>query len=169
MVLASNLNYPSINKYAQDVGEHYEIYDNRGYADIAGLLKRLGGKTELATNNISMLVEKEAVFTIYIPRFTSLRRDRFTIAHELGHYFLHYVYPGLQEIMLFRRGFEDRGEIEANFFAASLVMPTEQFKTQWEYCSGDARELSRIFNVSPRAAEIRAEVIGLTEDSTQLV
>jgi Zn-dependent peptidase ImmA (M78 family) len=62
-------------------------------------------------------------------------RRRFTIAHELGHFFLHGG-QGLQEVHIDRVGkLKLRGpsssqgidpeEVEANFFAAELLMPTK--------------------------------------------
>lgn len=161
MPTACDLNYASIDRYARDVGEHYEIYSPEGQANIDELLRILGGKTEIARDDESMFVERQGKFTIYVPRLTSLRRDRFTVAHELGHYFLHYVYAGLNEPTKFTRGASHRMEIEANFFAASLVMPSVPFASQWHRTGGDARELSRVFDVSPRAAEIRATVLGI--------
>lgn len=161
MPTASDLNYPSIDKYANEVGHHYNIYDTQGRADIPLLLSLLGGDTEIARNDKAMLVEKQGAFTIYIPKHTSLRRDRIMIAHAIGHYFLHYVYPRIDETIIFRCGASKRMEIEANFFAASLVMPRVQFTSEWYRTGGDAREMSRVFFVSPRAAEVRAEELGI--------
>jgi Zn-dependent peptidase ImmA (M78 family) len=64
------------------------------------------------------------------------KRQRFTLAHELGHFFLHGG-QGYQEVHIDKAQFtvkmrddasskgEDREEIEANFFAAELLMPTQ--------------------------------------------
>jgi Zn-dependent peptidase ImmA (M78 family) len=59
-------------------------------------------------------------------------RQRFTIAHELGHYLLHAPSPGQIHIdrmfkVIFRDDLSgkgvDREEREANYFAAELLMP----------------------------------------------
>ncbi|PPB47324.1 ImmA/IrrE family metallo-endopeptidase [Arthrobacter agilis] len=92
---------------------------------------------------------------------TSNRRDRFTIAHELGHYFLHYLQPGMTTPKSFWRGESNRGETQANVFAASLLMPEDFFKAAFSRCGRDWWALSQIFGVSPRAAEVRAQVLGL--------
>jgi len=59
----------------------------------------------------------------------SEERQRFTIAHELGHLFLHKNPVNYDQggIMLFRNGHSsdgtDRREVQANRFAAELLMP----------------------------------------------
>lgn len=167
MPTASNLTHASIDTYANKVSHHYNIYNEHGQADIPQLLSSLGGDTEIARNDKAMLVEKHGAFTIYIPQHTSHRRDRLMTAHAIGHYFLHYLYPDITETIIFRCSASKRMEIEANLFAASLLMPRSQFTTEWSRTGGDARETSRIFNVSPRAAEVRAEMLGL--DNTPLL
>ncbi len=58
-------------------------------------------------------------------------RKRFTLAHELGHYFLHKdKIDGIhQDTVLFRDSNEDKLGIEyaANDFASELLLPTETF------------------------------------------
>lgn len=159
----SNLSYEAITRYGERAGEHYKVYDPRGKADIDALLRILGGRTEVAHDNESMHVRELGDFTVFVPRLTSPRRDRFTIAHELGHYFLHYARPGMTGEMVFNRGGSDRAETEANFFAAALLMPTVQFAAEWKRTDGDVLVLSRIFDVSPRAVEVRASVLGLSD------
>lgn len=158
----SDLSYGSITQYAEQVGEHYAVYDENGHADVVKLLKRLGGVMELAHDNESLHVRERGDFTVFIPRLTSSRRDRFTMAHELGHYFLHYLYPGETGEARFNRGESNRAETEANFFAAALLMPTERFTEVWKR-TDDAHEVARVFGVSPRAAEVRAEVLGISK------
>jgi Zn-dependent peptidase ImmA (M78 family) len=92
-------------------------------------------------------------------------RQRFTIAHELGHYLLHPDSPAYydreREIeMHFRArmaGTEwDPKETEANRFAAELLMP-RRFLLQAISQGGDldARSLSTLFEVSEQAMTYR--------------
>lgn len=87
-------------------------------------------------NEISgVLVEKDNAFTIGLNMNHSEKRQRFTIAHELGHYFLQHQRQGIfvdespmkQNLILFRDSFSSTGENaqerEANAFAAALLMP----------------------------------------------
>lgn len=157
----SNLSAQSIEDYAKQVGEAHAAYSDSGVLDIDHLISQLGGRTEYAENNESLHVSKPGLFTVFIPHFTSGRRDRFTKAHELGHYFLHYLYPQQQRDTTFARGGRNRAETEANIFAASLLMPAVQFREFYDKYEGDAWKLANHFGVSPAAASVRAKVLNL--------
>jgi hypothetical protein len=116
----------------------------------------------------SIRVEPTRAFTIYLPSMTSASRDRFTIAHELGHYFLHF--PQVQQAspgsgMRAYRWVDDssvalqRCEWEANWFAASFIMPETEFRRV--YAEGQAALVSREFGVSEKAAMVRAKSLGI--------
>lgn len=66
---------------------------------------------------------------IYINQEHSENRKRFSIAHELGHYFLGHI-TGMHIDKIFRNELSsmaiNKNEIEANNFAAELLMPTEE-------------------------------------------
>jgi predicted transcriptional regulator len=156
----SNLTNPTIAEYAEHVGKHHDIYGETGRADVSKLLKDLGGVLAYEHDSESLHVRRRGDFTVFIPQFTSERRDRFTIAHELGHYFLHYLYPKDTAEKVFARGGRDRAETEANVFASSLLMPTEEFAAAFEEFDGDSWKLSVRFDVSPAAADVRAQVLG---------
>jgi len=157
----SNLRYDAISSYAERVGTHYEIYDDDGSADIMAFIHRLGGDIVYADSIESLDVNARGDFTVTIPRTTSPRRDQFTAAHELGHYFLHYVLPKEEKPMAFWRGGRNRAETEANVFAAALLMPESRFRAA-HGAGNDAQELARMFNVSPAAAEVRMQVLKLS-------
>src|SRR5690606_28354816 len=89
----------------------------------------------------SMVVRNAKDFTIYIPPFTSERRDRFTIAHELGHYFLHYRIPKLSKEVTFGRTGGTASETQANVFASNLLMPKSRFQKVHCEVNGDIWEL----------------------------
>ncbi|MCO7238395.1 ImmA/IrrE family metallo-endopeptidase [Aeromicrobium sp. CnD17-E] len=158
---ASNLTNATIANYAERVGQVYEVYDEDGRADLDALLKKLGGTVEYESDGESLHVDKVGRFTVFIPRFTSQRRDRFTIAHELGHYFLHYVVAKEAASKAFARGGRNRAETEANVFASALLMPANEFRRAFHEFGGDAWALAERFEVSPAAAEVRAQVLGL--------
>lgn len=156
----SNYSYGSISAYAEKVGEAHEIYSSNGNADIDGLVEKLGGRVEVHNGHESLHVTSKNDFVIYIPQTTSSRRDRFTIAHELGHLFLHYVLPKKDGVKSFSRGGRNRAETEANVFAAALLMPEKHFKREYRQI-GNATLVAWHFDVSPAAAEVRAQVLGL--------
>ncbi|MCV7013063.1 ImmA/IrrE family metallo-endopeptidase [Mycolicibacterium madagascariense] len=151
----------AIASYAEQVGVKNGIYEPTGRANIDLLLRRLGGQLANAIDEESSHVRERGAFTIFVPQLTSARRDRFTIAHELGHYFLHYLHAKEQGEKSFSRGGRDRAETEANVFASALLMPAEAFKAAHRAYSGDTWKLAAHFDVSPRAAEVRAQVLEL--------
>jgi len=95
-------------------------------------------------------------------------RQRFTIAHELGHLFLHkqntVTYD--QEFMMFRDSHSKEGtdlkEIQANAFAAELLMPEEVLREKLIAMGGINIEdekalesLAKDFKVSKTAITVR--------------
>ncbi|GAB3868128.1 hypothetical protein GCM10028801_43540 [Nocardioides maradonensis] len=157
----SRLSNSAIREYAERVGHHYGIYDRAGTADVHDLVTQLGGRLAYGDTSESLHVNAVGDFVIYLPRVTSSRRDRFTMAHELGHYFLHYLHPQLDDSASFGRGQRNMVETQANVFASSLLMPEAEFRKSWQRSSGDVYALARQFEVSPAAVEVRAKVLRL--------
>jgi Zn-dependent peptidase ImmA (M78 family) len=99
-------------------------------------------------------------------------RKRFTIAHELGHYFLHLSENGEfidSSVDLFRdtsSPFDParNKEAEANSFAASLLMPREKVSALYKELKS-VSQLARTFNVSEEAMAIRIARLGLSSES----
>ena len=141
--------------------------------DIRALIERMGGRVQIEDTLLSdpeytgsLYVEEPSKFRIVVPSHTSPERDRFTIAHELGHYILHYLWAKKKNpqfpdrVMAFRRG-SDRIEWEANWFAAAFLMPESAFKAAYKDYDGDIRMIADHFRVSVAAAEVRAKGLGL--------
>lgn len=157
----ARLTNQAIADYAERIGRHHGIYSS-GRADLDMLLKKIGGSVDYAETEESLHVRSRGDFTIFLPYFTSKARDRFTIAHELGHYFLHYRLAKVEGNKRFGRGDRNRAETEANVFASALLMPAEDFTQLWHEVDGDEWQVARRLDVSPAAASVRAEVLGLT-------
>lgn len=101
-------------------------------------------------------------------------RRRFTIAHELGHLLLHEgqeVWYDRDFRVSLRSDESSAGvnveEVEANFFAASLLMPDRMLSDDFRAGSIDledvegVREIARAYAVSPQAMTLRlARLIG---------
>ena len=97
-------------------------------------------------------------------------RVLFSIAHELGHLFLHYItdedWAEKKNVVFQRNGKSSKQELEANEFAAELLMPEEMFlEVCKENMSDDKRiniaEVANYFNVSIQAATVRGNVLRL--------
>lgn len=97
-------------------------------------------------------------------------RRRFSVAHEVGHFVLHYLpktggdtYRCTPEDM--ERGSAPGGagagaahlrqEWEANLFAAELLMPEQPLLAMYRVVGGSVSRLAKHFCVSPQAMEIR--------------
>lgn len=105
-------------------------------------------------------------------------RRRFSIAHEVGHYVLHYL-PRTAPVGVFACTSRDmeteavtpgetaarllhlRREVEANQFAGELLMPAAAVRAMYRVTGGNVLRLAKHFNVSPRAMEIRLDRLRL--------
>ena len=114
---------------------------------------------------------KSRKFEIFVNRKKPQNRQNFTLAHELGHYFLHQEIIRSEEtlidgedtdINLFRvdEGSSTQIEREANEFAADILMPAEFVNRAWE-AIGNVEECAALFHVSIAAMSIRLERLGL--------
>lgn len=122
---------------------------------------------EFQVNNHDMLDEGKIVrtdtgYSLNIRGAGESVRDRFTIAHELGHLFLGHV--DKYEV-LYRRGANEL-EYEANEFAANLLMPEQEFRDivnenldSENFC--DIETVATHFNVSESAVLTRGKFLGL--------
>lgn len=119
-------------------------------ASIAGMITKRG-------SNVMLLINQSD------PSY----RKRFTIAHELGHHFLHLLTDGefidegadadlFRDIELEDEDISEakRKEIQANQFAAALLMPAE-FARKFYKDTQDILTIARVFNVSESAMAIR--------------
>ena len=101
---------------------------------------------------------------IYVAEDEAPNRKAFTVAHELGHYFLHEnkktdVFLREQILNLTEENREN--EKEANWFAASLLMPEKLIKKYYSMTK-DIDVLSTLFGVSPTAVYFRLKNLGLS-------
>lgn len=143
-----------VEKIAEDLGAKLSFEPLEG--NVSGMLYRDGPVTIIGINS-----------------YHSNTRQRFTIAHELGHYLLHkgdvfvdrpFLRDSKSSLAI------DKQEIEANQFAAALLMPeelvTEEFIDLIEkrkISSPDIliEELASHFEVSIQAMTIRLQTLEL--------
>lgn len=144
-----------------------------GDFDIWRVVHDLGGRIHLndfwdnAAKTGSLTVHGLRNFEIFVPSHTTHERDQFTIAHELGHYILHYlpnVDPRAETEMQIDRYGDSAIEAEANLFAFAFLMPEALFKDTYAQCGSDLTAVAREFKVSESAARVRAKMLGLYGD-----
>lgn len=109
----------------------------------------------------SMVVHGFKDFDIFLPSSTSSVIDNFTIAHELGHYFLH-SRDGRFPILMPRLG-NSRCDQEANCFAANFLMPKAEFIEKYEE-DPKTISLAAHFSIPTKLIERRKQSLGLDTD-----
>lgn len=97
-------------------------------------------------------------FAIFVDSTEARVRQRFTAAHEIGHYVLHRDMIGdrLEENYLLRaHGLSNKQEAQANAFAADLLMPFDLIDAAIKSGIKELEALARHFSVSRVAMSIR--------------
>lgn len=116
------------------------------------------------------IIKESNKFKIYINRKDTMNRKRFTIAHELGHYFLHHLSNKGQYVDLHKEETIDKNieERQADMFAAALLMPRNcicekynMFKILGFGQDTIIDKLSRLFLVSKPAVRGRLKKLNL--------
>jgi Zn-dependent peptidase ImmA (M78 family) len=161
----------NVEKFAEDIADHVKFLPGDS---IEELVERVGGNLVVGSSGSgdaesgSIVANAVDDFVIYVSRHTSLKRDRFTIAHELGHLLLHL--DPIKKLdpnagMRATRWVDEtdqsqkRAEWEANWFAAGFLMPSAHF-VEDHNALGLVGVISK-YGVSATAAEIRAKSLGL--------
>jgi Zn-dependent peptidase ImmA (M78 family) len=105
--------------------------------------------------------QDDAIVYIYINSHHHINRQRFTVAHELGHYFEHR--SRLQQGLVDKRGCErTKIEKEADNFAGNLLMPDKYFRSLWVNENYSIEYIANYFRVSIDAVKVRANCLNLT-------
>ena len=159
-----------INSLTQDILASFEI--QIPIQDMNEIVVLLGGSIQTDYSSADGSVEKDGdSFKILVSPFQDEKRRRFTIAHELGHLFLHMGY--LTNSELWKRQDENRynrlgsseKEYQANEFAAAFLMPQKEYlKKVKEYIIDNNKvntyKIAEYFNVSVEAASNRGKFLG---------
>ncbi|OOF36836.1 ImmA/IrrE family metallo-endopeptidase [Rodentibacter heidelbergensis] len=91
-----------------------------------------------------------------------LQRQRFTLAHELGHFALNHGGGFRDNSASFNIANYDQREVDANAFAAELVMPTVAINYAIDRLNIQSiNELAELFNVSVPAMTYRLKNLGI--------
>lgn len=113
--------------------------------------------------NISGILRVEGeIKEIYINNAHADTRSKFTIAHELGHFFLHEdILRKKGKIISFRGNYQNMDETiekEADLFAAELLMPKDiMYEIIKDESKNNLEYLSKHFGVSKPAMSRRIE------------
>ena len=152
--------------------------------NIEGIIRSLGvsvDKKAKLDKEISGQIERleNQQYKISVNSKDHYFRQRFTLAHELGHYLLHShligqgldddkAYRSVPDGKFYNQNIGSREETEANSFAARLLMPKS--KLMIEARPGrEISDLAKAFQVSPAAMKIRLTVLGIEHDEEYVV
>jgi Zn-dependent peptidase ImmA (M78 family) len=126
---AGNYTFKSIEHFANSIFEEFkdDIQNIKDF-ELRNFVKKYGGNVHYInfdlwkkTEQGSIIVNSANNFDIFLPAYVGIEANRLTVAHELGHYFLH-SQNGQQELKAARNG-NGLCEDEATFFAMSLLVP----------------------------------------------
>jgi Zn-dependent peptidase ImmA (M78 family) len=134
--------------------------------NVAAVAERLGlgiYEKNLASGISGALVRDQSYqtgsgFVIFVDDSESYVRQRFTAAHEIGHFVLHRdkIGDGIEDNYLLRStNFSNRMEVEANKFAADLLMPFDLVDQLIRTGSADVSSMAKALEVSEIAMGIR--------------
>lgn len=140
-LLGLELVYYNIDEFVDDPDLYNELKDSSGF---------------LVTDP-----DGDDVPTIFVNERDPLVRRRFTVAHEIGHYYLKHENSNI----LMRGPLSSTGinqqEIEANAFAAELLMPEDLFEFLYVDAGLGIHEIANEFGVSAEAAGHRLNSLNL--------
>jgi Zn-dependent peptidase ImmA (M78 family) len=167
----SGLSKSVISRLAESIAKTLNFHE---HGDLSEIISRVGGRVDIEDTLLtdpdhtgSLFVDEPRNFRIVVPSHTSVERDRFTVAHEFGHYVLHYLWQKKNDenfpdkVVAYRRG-SNLIEWEANWFAASFLMPEAKFAEAFKELNADLSQIASKFGVSFQTAQIRAKELGYT-------
>jgi Zn-dependent peptidase ImmA (M78 family) len=149
-------------KAAQKIHDKYDITlpSQIRLRDIAFLEKALVIEDSVVRATASLIrVQKNA--TIRVSSDDQPERQRFSIAHELGHLKLNHMAGKIQKVCTKRdmmSWYKKDIETEANFFASELILPTKMLKKMCDVAEvdfGPVKKMAKKFRVSLTATAIK--------------
>lgn len=167
--VAAGLSVESIERIA----DHFRHAVGAGFADdMHELVKAFKGTVKVASPEDRQLdihgtleVRGKDDWTIYLASHTGPLQDRFTLAHEIGHYVLHSK-MGNQPLRASRTfkltSSPDIAESEADTFAFALLMPREKVLEAAKKYGKNPFLLSAEFEVDPTIADMRLKSLNLS-------
>ena len=154
----------------QEVQSVLDEVTSKAPVDVAAAARKLGVEiyaAGLAPKVSGVLVRDPSYktasgFVIFVDQAEPAVRQRFTAAHELGHFVLHkdaVVHKNEDNYLLRSDGMSNRQEAEANRFAAALLMPLPLIEEAMKSGITSPKSLAAHFNVSEIAMSIRLGLV----------
>lgn len=156
-------NLKKVRDLLKKAGVHRPPVPVEQIADMLGLQVRYSPSADEVSG---ALIRKGKRLIIGVNSYQHPNRQRFTIAHEIGHFVLHkgWNLHVDEDFCINRDGSNNLDEIQANRFAAELLVPTALIETDISRFNviDDAvvSLLAGKYKVSPQAMQIRLSNLG---------
>ena len=165
-----NATAEQIFEYAELIAEKLNLKPGD---DLKSVVKHLNGEIDYLefkknqSRHASIEVEKNGSFRIWLHPFLFPLEKRLSMAHELGHLFMHsrykeepleasYIPDRLKKKLGEKKQVEyELVEYEADVFAHGLLMPTKMFKKALDDFNGDSIQIAAYFMVPEPAVHQR--------------
>ncbi len=172
-----SVNRKKISDFADHIRVALEM--NSPPYDPKDAIRKLNGKIiyDISEESTDGSIEKTDTndFCIHLSNNKSPQRERFTLAHELGHLFLHMGFiiddekwkllSKLPESVFYRGNLYSDEEYEANEFAASFLMPKQEFlniaKSNLQNNLFNIDKIASYFDVSLESVTNRGKWLGI--------
>lgn len=158
------MNQRRIEVWAEKILSHITDNELLVPVPVEHLAQALGIRIKKAPSNdfSGLLLRKDGRAWIGVNDKESLVRQRFTIAHELGHFFLHKTEDAFVDYRDNKRGLtRNPKEVEANAFAAALLIPRPNLLADLKQIfqkgifEADVEDLAKKYNVSKECMNYR--------------
>lgn len=161
---ATNLDEAAILALADEVAQRCDYGPG---ADLDACVRKLGGSVRVVARSdggmghrhrqATLVVTNTRNFVIRVPDDVGYTEKRYSIAHELGHYFLHYpAHAGYS--MEAHHQDDNRAEWEANVFATGFLVPTSALRVA-HASTPFVTDLAWKFGVMPAAIRSRLDAL----------
>ncbi len=155
-----------INTIINDVVERFDLVNNYTFDSFSRICDAnqiiLKEADDFSEDGFLTINESEKII-VYAKNDWNWRHN-FTIAHELGHFYLNHIDKISGDTIYRSINKCSELEVEANYFASGLLMPNVAFKREFNNMLSKTRildqiceELSDIFKVSSVSVEYRYE------------
>ena len=122
------------------------------------VVENLGGTIAYCDHpNDSLIIKGKNDFTVFVSKYLDPPRVKFSLAHDLGHYFLHYINrtDKSDDIVIVKYNECHEMEREASAFAMLLLMPEEEFLKVFEKYDKNLDLVSNYFGVTEVVVDSR--------------
>jgi len=160
----SGLPADKIRKFAEALSKALRLKPGASLKPIVERLKGTLVKKEPEPGASCIEVQEDEKFTIFLSTSNFPLEERFTIAHELGHLFLHSLLPKRPIKAEHSRAKENEdAEIEAHEFARAFLVPEKDLREAVAKIGPDSLAVAAHFMVPQQVVLQRMKAIGLIQ------